>query len=109
MTLDLGVPVDRLRIPQGILTLRGRWSDAIQADPNRPSTEQENFARPAFWTMSAELGTTFGGTRATLAVRNLLNHHYREPLSFIDEPGRTFAFGLRRDFELFSLDRRSVR
>lgn len=111
LTFDVGLPVHRV-VPQGILSLRARWSDAIQADPSRPASEEGNFARPAFWTLSAELGMTLGGARATFAVRNLFDHYYREPLSFIDEAGRTFSFALKRDFELlpaFGARRRSVK
>ena len=99
VTFEVGMPVYR-RIPQGMLALRATWSDALKADPTKPVSEEDNFARPAFWVLSAELGTTLAGTRATLAVRNLLNHYYCEPLSYIDEPGRTFSFALKRDFQL---------
>jgi hemoglobin/transferrin/lactoferrin receptor protein len=110
LTLDIGLPAHRV-VPQGIVALRARWSDAIRSDPARPATAEGNFARDAFWTLSAELGMTLGGARATFAVRNLLDHHYREPISFIDEPGRTFSFALKRDFELpvFDTQRRSVK
>ena len=41
-----------------------------------------------------------GGVRAVLSVRNLFDTYYFEPLTFIPEPGRTFALALRRDFDL---------
>jgi len=98
VTLDLSAPVPRW-IPAGIVSLRARWSDALIAPPLR-AEEFGPVSRPAFWTVSAELGTTIGGTRATLSVRNLFDHTYREPLSFIDEPGRTIAFSVKRNFRL---------
>ena len=54
-------------------------------------------ARPAFSTTAVELSSIWMGVRASVAVRNLFDHDYREPLSFIAEPGRTVAFSLRRD------------
>ena len=99
VNFEIGRPAPRW-IPQGMIALRARWSDALEADPAKPVSEEENFARPAFWTFSAELGATLMGTRATLAVRNILDHYYREPLSYVDEPGRTFSFALKRDFQL---------
>ena len=91
-TLDLSVPVGRV-LPHGRIAARVRWSDAIGGvDPT--------FARPSFATVALEASTVVAGTRAVLAVRNLFNSDYREPLSFIPEPGRTFAALLRRDFDL---------
>lgn len=91
-TLDLSVPVGRV-LPHGRIAARVRWSDAIGGvDPT--------FARPSFATVALEASTVVAGTRAVLAVRNLFNSDYREPLSFIPEPGRTFAASLRRDFDL---------
>jgi outer membrane receptor protein involved in Fe transport len=39
-------------------------------------------------------------TRMTLAVKNLTNTRYREPLSFIAEPGRSVLVSFRRDLML---------
>ena len=39
-----------------------------------------------------------GGVYTVVAVRNLWNHFYYEPQSFIPEAGRTFAVSLRREF-----------
>jgi outer membrane receptor protein involved in Fe transport len=38
-------------------------------------------------------------------VRNLFDASYREPLSFIPEPGRTFALSLRRSFDFTPFSR----
>jgi hemoglobin/transferrin/lactoferrin receptor protein len=98
VTLDLTAPVGHW-LPAGILALRARWSDGIGSDPLR-QTQTGALSRPAFWTANAELGATFAGTRATFAIRNLFNNPYREPLSFIDEPARTYAFALKREFQV---------
>lgn len=87
-TVDLRLPAAFL--PQGLMSLRARWTDGVQ---NRDTT----IARPAFWTSSAELSATLVGARVTLAVRNLTNTRYREPLSFIPETGRTWSLAVRRD------------
>jgi len=50
--------------------------------------------------LSGLVAATIAGVRTTFAVRNLLDNHYREPLSFVDEPGRTFAFAVKRDFSM---------
>jgi outer membrane cobalamin receptor len=91
-TVDLTMPVSRV-VPNGLLSFRLRWNDAVVS---RDTT----IARPAFSTTAVELTTIFSGVRTTFAVRNLFNHAYREPLSFIDEAGRTFALSVRRDFSL---------
>ena len=90
-TLDLRFPAKFL--PQGLVSVRGRWTDAVI---NRDTT----VARPAFWTSSAEVSATVYGARLTMAVRNLTNTRYREPLSFIPEAGRTWSFAIRRDVAL---------
>lgn len=92
VTADLALPVSRI-VPHGQLAFRVRWNDAVASDDT-------TLARSAFSTTAVELSTLFSGMRATFAVRNLFNHAYREPLSFIDEPGRTFAMSVRRDFQL---------
>ena len=92
VTLDLSVPVWRA-LPYGRLAARVRWSDVITGVDSA-------FARPSFATVALEASTIVAGTRAVLAVRNLFNEGYREPLSFIPESGRTFAASLRRDFDL---------
>jgi outer membrane receptor protein involved in Fe transport len=82
-----------------MLSLRTRWCDGIRTNPLRQAVEGE-LSRPAFWTADVELGTTLAGARATFAIRNLTGTRYREPLSFIDEPGRTYSFALKREFQL---------
>ena len=54
----------------------------------------------AFWTSSLELSCLTWNTRMTLAVRNLTNTRYREPLSFIPEPGRSVLVSMRRELAL---------
>lgn len=98
-TLDLSVPLGRV-LPYGRLATRVRWSNAITG-------VDSTFARPSFATVAIEASTVIAGTRAVVAVRNLLAEHYLEPLSFIPEPGRTFAVSLRRDFDLGVGRRRS--
>lgn len=90
-TVDLRLPAWRL--PQGLVSLRARWTDAVV---HRDTT----IARPAFWTASAEVSATVLGSRVTVAVRNLTNTRFREPLSFIPEAGRTWSFAVRRDLAL---------
>ncbi|MEO5618875.1 MAG: TonB-dependent receptor [Candidatus Eisenbacteria bacterium] len=89
---DLSVPVPRM-VPNGQLALRVRWNDAITG-------VDSTLARPAFSTSAIELSSVWAGIRASVAVRNLWNHRYREPLSFIAEPGRSVAFSLRRDLAI---------
>jgi len=97
--LDLAAPVRW--IPNGRIALRTRWTDGITADGLRGSFEAVNsLTRPAFWTGSVELSSLMGGFLATVAVNNVSNTYYREPLSFIPEPGRTAVVSLRRDFNL---------
>ena len=89
---DLSLPVGRA-LPHGRLAARWRWSDALTSvDPL--------FARPAFSTLALEALAVVSGTRVTLAVRNLFDVRYQEPLSFIPEPGRTFAVSVRHDLDL---------
>jgi outer membrane cobalamin receptor len=91
-TVDLSFPVPRL-IPYGLMAIRVRWNDAVTG-------LDSTFARPAFSTTSIELSSLIVGVRVSVAVRNLMNHDYREPLSYISEPGRSVAFSLRRDLSL---------
>lgn len=88
VTFDLGIPVPVARGTLGVLV---RWNDALKA-------AEPTLARPAFWTTAVEGATTLGQTRVVVAVRNLLNTSYREPLSFIPEPSRSVAISVRRDF-----------
>lgn len=88
--VEVVVPVRRL-LPYGSLGVRWRWCDAL-------TDVSPTLARPAFSTTSMQLDGFIGGTRVVLAVNNLWNHRHREPLSFIDEPGRTFAMSLAREF-----------
>ncbi len=89
VTIDLGGPLFQ-RHPV-TWAVRSRWSDRVE-DP------QGTLARPAFATYSAEFAGVWFDTRLTLAFRNLTHHRYREPLSFIEEPGRSVAVSIRRDF-----------
>lgn len=89
-TLDLRTPAPRF-LPLGLLTLRVRWTDATVGDTG----ENDVLARPPFWTASAEASGVWSGVRVTLAVKNLTNERYREPLSFLDEPGRTVSLAAR--------------
>jgi outer membrane receptor protein involved in Fe transport len=68
-----------------------RWSDAV-------TDVSPVLARPAFSTTSIQADAVFAGVRVVAAVNNLWNHSYREPLSFVPEPGRTFSLSLT--FEL---------
>ena len=87
VVLDLRVSTPRI-VPAGLFSVRARWTDASRS-------AQRTIARPAFWTFSAELGATLARARVTLAVRNLTDARYYEPLSFIPEAGRTFALAAR--------------
>jgi hemoglobin/transferrin/lactoferrin receptor protein len=91
-TFDLRVPVARV-LPYGAFAVRVRWTDASAKD-------DVNLARAAFWTASTELSCVAWGTRIALAVRNVTNTRYREPLSFIPEPGRTVLLSMRREMAL---------
>jgi len=91
-TVDLRFPVPRV-LPYGALAVRARWTDASAKD-------DPNLARPAFWTGSLELSCLVRQTRFSLAVKNLTNTRYREPLSFIPEPGRSAVLSLRRELNL---------
>lgn len=86
-TLDLRTAAPRF-VPMGLVTVRVRWTDATVGD-------EDVLSRPPFWTVSTEASGTWAGVRVTLAVKNLTNERYREPLSFLDEPGRTMSLGLR--------------
>jgi outer membrane receptor for ferrienterochelin and colicins len=102
VTADVTVPATRL-LPLGQISGRVRWNDGV-----RPQEVQEALlARPAFWVASLEASSVLGGVRAALAVRNVFNTFYMEPLSFIPEGGRTWALSLRRDFSVpFGLGRK---
>lgn len=93
-TFDVRVPAPRF-VPLGTVAFRVRWTNA-----SRTSRGEDVLARPAFWTASAEAGMTALRARWTLAVRNLTNTRYFEPLSFIPEPGRSFTLSVRRDVAL---------
>jgi hemoglobin/transferrin/lactoferrin receptor protein len=91
-TLDIRIPVPVL-LPYGALAVRTRWTDASAKD-------DLTLARPAFWTGALELSCLAWNTRLTLAVKNVSNTRYREPLSFIAEPGRSVMLSFRRDLAL---------
>jgi hemoglobin/transferrin/lactoferrin receptor protein len=79
-------------VPGGV-ALRARWTDASgKGDPE--------LARPAYWAADAEASVIAWGTRFTAAVRNLTDTRYREPLGFIDEPGRHLALSVRHERSL---------
>ena len=91
-TLDLRAPVARV-LPSGSFTVRVRWTDAS-------AKGDLTLSRAAYWTASTELSCVTWGTRLALAVTNLTNTRYYEPLSFIPEPGRTVLLSLRREMAL---------
>jgi outer membrane receptor protein involved in Fe transport len=89
-TAELLVPAPRL-LPNGTLGARVRWADAVTG-------VSPVLARPAYSVTSVQADAIFSGVRVVAAVNNLWNHRYREPLSFVPEPGRTFSLSLT--FEL---------
>ncbi len=91
-SIELSAPVRRV-LPNGGVGVRGRWIDAVK-------DVSEALRTPAFWTTSVQADCVIGGVRAVLAINNLWNNAYREPMSFIAEPGRTYAFSLYRDFSM---------
>jgi len=95
VTVDLTVPAARV-LPAGQLAARLRWNDAVPAE----EVQELLLVRPAFWVASLEASSVISGVRVVLAVRNLFDTYYFEPLSFIPEPGRTFALSLRKDFSV---------
>ncbi len=70
---------------------RLRWNDEQKEVDDR-------LASPSFTTTDLQLSGSWGGTRATFAVRNLFDEDYREPLSLIPESGRTFLLSLEVGF-----------
>ena len=95
-TLDVRVPMTRL-LPYGALSVRTRWTDASVSDD---ASTDATLARPAFWTASLDLSSLLWNTRVTLTVKNLTNTRYREPMSFIAEPGRSVLVSMRRELTL---------
>ena len=91
-SIEVTAPVRRV-LPNGSVGVRARWIDAVK-------NVSESLRTPAFWTTSVQADCVIGGVRAVLAVNNLWNNAYREPMSFIAEPGRTYAFSLYRDFSM---------
>ena len=89
-SVEVGLPLRVL--PAGGLSFRWRWNDAV-------TTGNDALRRPAFSTTSFQADCVVGGTRMVAAVNNLWNVAYREPLSFISEPGRTFTLSAYRDFQ----------
>jgi outer membrane receptor protein involved in Fe transport len=88
--LEIVCPMTKL-LPYGSVSTRVRWSDALTG-------VSKNLQRPAFSTTSVEMSFVALGVYAVVAVRNVWNHYYYEPQSFIPESGRTFAISLRREF-----------
>jgi outer membrane cobalamin receptor len=95
LTVDVGGPL-LARHPLR-WAARARWSGRIE-DATASEVAAASLSRPASLTFAWETSATLWDTRVTLAVRNLTNHRHREPMSFLEEPGRTFALSLRRDF-----------
>ncbi len=89
-SVEMTVPVTNM-VPQGLFSVRWRWNDAFQP---RVGT----LAQPSFHITSAELSTAMGSTRVVFAVNNVFDRSYREPLSYIPEPGRAFSMSVRREF-----------
>ena len=75
------------------VAMRARWTDASGKD-------DPELARPPHWTADVEGSAVAWGTRFTAAVRNLTDTRYREPLGFIDEPGRHLALSVRHERSL---------
>lgn len=97
-TLDLRTAAPKF-LPMGLLSLRLRWTDAT-------SGNEQVLARPAFWMASAEASGSWSGVRLTLAVKNLTNTRYREPMSFLDEPGRAVSLAARWEGKIGGLSSR---
>jgi len=95
VTADFTVPTGRL-LPMGQLAARVRWTDAVEPE----KAQDVLLARQAVWVASFEVSSVLAGVRTVLAVRNLFDQFYYEPLSFIPESGRTFALSLRKDFSI---------
>ena len=89
-SLEIVCPMTKL-LPYGSVSTRVRWSDALTG-------VSETLRRPAFSTTSVEASFVLHGVFTVIAVRNVFNHFYFEPQSFIPEPGQTFAISLRREF-----------
>lgn len=83
------------RIPQGLLSVQARWTDAVQGTG-------DVLAEPAFWTTAVQMAARFRNVDAVLALRNVFDSAYQEPLSLIPEPGRSIALALRMDFDLLN-------
>lgn len=89
-SLEIVCPMTKL-FPYGAVSTRVRWNDAVTG-------VSEALRRPAFSTTSVEASFVTHGVYTVIAVRNLWDHTYYEPQSFIPEPGRTFAVSVRREF-----------
>ena len=89
-SIEIVCPMTKL-FPHGTVSIRFRWHDALTG-------VSETLRRPAFSTTSIEASFVAHGVYTVVAVRNLWDHFYYEPQSFIPEPGRTFALSLRREF-----------
>ena len=92
VSVDVRRSLPWTQVPGGV-AVRARWTDASgKGDPE--------LARPAYWTADAEASVIAWDTRFTAAVRNLTHTRYREPLGFIDEPGRHLALSVRHERSL---------
>lgn len=90
-TLEWRGPVPRMERSQW--AMRARWQDGVRA-------AEGGLERPASWVAAVELATVLAGTRVTLAVQNLFDRSYREPMSLIPEAGRTWVLAVRREQSL---------
>lgn len=91
-SLDLTLQLPAL-LPQGGVATRLLWNDAVRGS-------DDILVRPDYFVVHAEMSCVFFGVRGIVAVSNVGDVHYREPMSFIDAPGRYYTFALRREFNL---------
>jgi outer membrane receptor protein involved in Fe transport len=91
-SLDVSAAVPWL-LPNGRIATRVLWNGPVRSIDT-------TLARVAFTVLSAEVSAVYAGVRGVLVIENFANQRYREPVSFIESPGRTFTFALRRDFNL---------
>jgi outer membrane receptor protein involved in Fe transport len=100
------LPAPSPRVDDWRAAVRARWSDAVPAEAalagDSESSSTTSFARSASWAVDVETRARLGTTELALSIRNLFDHAYREPLSYIEEPGRTFGISVRHDFALLS-------
>ena len=68
----------------------------------RYDNEQSNTFQlmPSYTLVDLKLTHTIRKLTLGFAVNNVFNNPYREPMSFIDEPGRAYSFSLKREFQV---------